>query len=287
MTVLLWGRAGEPIVEAVARACGRLGVEALAVDGDELLSVDMCGGMALRDGRRIDLGSVSGVLVRPSGRAQSPEGLQACRALHAWTELTTVTVLNRLSAASSNHSKPYQLGQIAESGFAVPETLVTTDPDDVREFCAEYDPVVYKSISGVRSIVAVLNPADEDRLTNISTCPTQFQQYVGGTDHRVHVVGGLVFACRVDSTAIDYRYAEQADGLTALTAVKLSDDIADRCMALTKSLSLGLAGIDLRLDGQGTWWCFEVNTAPGFTWFEEQTGLPIADAVAKMLRGPR
>jgi D-alanine-D-alanine ligase-like ATP-grasp enzyme len=46
---------------------------------------------------------------------------------------------------------------------------------------------------------------------------------------------------------------------------------------------LGLAGIDLRLDPDGQWWCFEVNTAPGFIWFEDHTGLPIAAAVARAL----
>ena len=48
---------------------------------------------------------------------------------------------------------------------------------------------------------------------------------------------------------------------------------------------VGRSSIDLRVEPNGGWWCFEVNTAPGFIWFENQTGLPIAAAVARALTG--
>lgn len=41
-----------------------------------------------------------------------------------------------------------------------------------------------------------------------------------------------------------------------------------------------IAGIDLRRTHDGTWYCFEVNSSPGFSDFEEATGQPIAEAVA-------
>ncbi|HYX61651.1 MAG TPA: hypothetical protein VE888_21875, partial [Streptosporangiaceae bacterium] len=34
----------------------------------------------------------------------------------------------------------------------------------------------------------------------------------------------------------------------------------------------------------GDWYCFEVNTAPAFSWFQDHTGQPIADAVAALLQ---
>jgi D-alanine-D-alanine ligase-like ATP-grasp enzyme len=65
----------------------------------------------------------------------------------------------------------------------------------------------------------------------------------------------------------------------------LPAEIAQRCHAVTETLGLALAGIDLRLGRDGRWWCFEVNTAPGFIWFERHTGQPIAAAVARLLAG--
>lgn len=285
MTVLLWGRADEAVVDAVAKACATRDIETLAVDGEDIASVGIDGDLVTRNGRRLPLADVTGVLVRPEGGVTSPDSVLAFQALNAWTELTSARVLNRPSAAASNRSKPYQLGLVAAAGFAVPDTLVTTDPDAVRAFGVEHGTVIYKSVSGVRSIVTVLGRDDEDRLDDVSVCPTQFQQFVPGIDHRVHVVGTDVYACRIDSTAIDYRYASWSGATTVMTPVTLPDDVALRCVTLARSLGLGFAGVDLRLDANGAWWCFEVNTAPGFIWFEEHTGLPIAAAVAHALSG--
>jgi glutathione synthase/RimK-type ligase-like ATP-grasp enzyme len=284
VSVLLWGQSTDPVVIAVARASAALGVETLAADGDELASVDIEGKLVTRDDdAHLDLLEVTGVLVRPNAGITLQASAAAYRALHAWVELTPATVLNRPRAAASNRSKPYQLGLIAAAGFAVPDTVITSNAEDVRHFRNQHGAVVYKSTSGVRSVVALLEPGDQGRLEDVSNCPTQFQQFIPGVDHRVHVVGDRVFACRVESTAVDYRYAATAGDVLVMTPVVLRDDLEAMCRTVTKSLSLGLAGIDLRLDPAGQWWCFEVNTAPGFTWFEEHTGLPIAATVAELL----
>ncbi len=56
----------------------------------------------------------------------------------------------------SNASKPFQAQLIAAAGFVVPDTLVTNDPEVVREFHAEHGRVIFKSTSGIRSIVREL-----------------------------------------------------------------------------------------------------------------------------------
>jgi len=284
VTVLLWGRADDGVVEAVTEACRSLRVDTLVADGEGIVSVGE-GDLVTRGGQQRRLADISGVLVRPEAPLISRESTLAFQALDAWSEVTNARVLNRPSAAASNRSKPLQLRLIAESGFAVPDTIATTDPDEVRAFWALHGRVVYKSISGIRSVVAQLTSDHLERLDEVSSCPTQFQQLVAGTDHRVHVVGDDVYACRIHSAAVDYRYAAWSGHVTALAPVRLGDDAAERCVQLTRSLGLDFAGIDLRLDDDGTWWCFEVNTAPGFIWFEEQTGLPISAAVARALSG--
>ena len=64
----------------------------------------------------------------------------------------------------SNASKPYQAQLIRAHGFAVPETLITNDPEEVRAFQRQHPRVIYKSISGVRSIVQTLAEEDLARL---------------------------------------------------------------------------------------------------------------------------
>ena len=48
-------------------------------------------------------------------------------------------------------------------------------------------------------------------------------------------------------------------------------------------IGLLVAGIDLRRTVNGEWYCFEANPSPGFTFYEQATGWPMADAIAQLL----
>jgi glutathione synthase/RimK-type ligase-like ATP-grasp enzyme len=163
---------------------------------------------------------------------------------------------------------------------------VTNDPAVVMQFRQRHGRVVYKSISSVRSIVKVLEDSDVGRLEAIRWCPVQFQQYIEGLDLRVHVVGDELFATEISSDVPDYRYANRQGGTASLRAVKLPFELAERCLRLSHALGLPFSGIDLKVAGDGTPYCLEVNPSPGFSYFERQTGQPIARAVASYLAGP-
>jgi hypothetical protein len=68
---------------------------------------------------------------------------------------------------------PEQAQLILQAGFQVPETLVTNDPELVRAFHFEHGQVIYKSISGVPSIVRMLDDELMDRLPLVHGCPVQ------------------------------------------------------------------------------------------------------------------
>ena len=184
---------------------------------------------------------------------------------------------------ASNNSKPYQLALIAAAGFLVPDTLVTTDPAAVVRFQQRRGSLIYKSVSGVRSIVSRLASTDDEVLASVANCPTQFQEYIPGSDVRVHVAGSTVIATEIVSNADDYRYASRVKGDVAMAPVELPSDFAERCRYLVRGLGLSLAGIDFRRTPEGRWYCLEVNPSPGFTYFEATTGQPISAAVADLL----
>ncbi len=204
--------------------------------------------------------------------------------LAAWVDVAPGRVVNRGSAMASNAAKPYQGQLIARHGLLTPETLVTNDPDEAREFYATRSRVVFKSASGARSIVQTMGSGDLDRLVRLRACPVQFQTWVPGMDVRVHVIGAEVFATAVRTTATDYRYATaQVDEPARLEAYELEPDVARRCVALTADLGLEFAGIDLKLTPDGEVYCFEVNPSPAYTYFSGQTKQPISEALARHL----
>jgi hypothetical protein len=222
-----------------------------------------------------------------------PEGSakrRGCRALHdavmRWTEIAPARVVNRAAAMGSNYSKPYQSQLIRRHGFEIPATLITNEPELVAAFRERHGRVIYKSISGVRSIVQTLEDKDLKRLNLIRLCPTQFQEFVEGTNVRVHTIGERVFATAISTDATDYRYAHRQTGDPAdLREVELSDWLAERCLDLARDLGLAFAGIDLKVTPDNRVYCFEVNPSPAYSYYEGHTNQPISRAVAEYLAG--
>ena len=207
-------------------------------------------------------------------------------AILRWTEIAPARVVNRMQPMASNGSKPYQAQLIQQCGFLTPDTLVTNDPELVMDFARKHGRIIYKSISGVRSIVQELRESDYGRLGRIRWCPTQFQRYIDGFNVRVHTIGGDLFATAIDTNSVDYRYAtRQAGGSTELRAFELPADLAERCLLLARTLGLAFAGIDLKFSLDGSVYCFEVNPSPADSYYESHTGQPIAQAVARYLAG--
>jgi hypothetical protein len=247
-------------------------------------------------GEEWDLEEVTAAYVRPPDPRSEPAVRQAGEgslvwqhalalddALNGWLELTDALVVHRGSAMAANNCKPLQAMQIRSIGFETPDTLIATDSDAVQAFWAEHGAVIYKSISGVRSIVARHTEAHMQRMDDLGWCPTQFQQYIPGADYRAHVVGEEVFACRIECEADDYRYASRQGLPIAIEACALPEECAERCCSLAAGMDLVLAGIDLRLTPEGRWFCFEVNPSPAFSFYQSVTGQPIAEAVARLL----
>jgi hypothetical protein len=247
-------------------------------------------------GWRLDLEELSGVYVRylgPEGRAPIPgidPGLapaihSECDAgLMALLEYLPCAVVNRSAGALSNHSKPYQAMLIKECGLAVPRTLVTNDPDEAHRFYNDCNgEAIFKSLSGVRSIVRRIGAEHLARFSLLRHGPAQFQELILGDDIRVHTVGDRIFATRLRSEAVDYRYAGRDGFEVEMSPVELPTSVAQACLAIARKLNLLLSGIDLKLTPEGKYYCFEINPSPAFIYYEQGSGQPISTALAELL----
>jgi glutathione synthase/RimK-type ligase-like ATP-grasp enzyme len=302
--ILVWGIPEDGPVRAVLEALAREGEAPLMLDQFDIArsnlsfeETDASDGWLMVGDECIDLSSIAAVYPRPYEsarvlRAAGEVGLEAAQyaarfddTMLLWLELTPALVVNLPSAMTSNGSKPLQSAMIAAAGFDVPDTLLTTDVNAAAEFRERHGRVIYKSIGGVRSRVSLLNDETLGRIAD-GASPIQLQEYIPGTDLRVHVVGDEVFACTIESDAVDYRYPSTEPEQPRIDACSLPAEISDRCVALTRILGLSLAGIDLRRGNDGRWVCFEANPSPGYTFYEQATGAGITSALARLLRSP-
>ena len=304
--ILLCGIPSESPLAMVAAALDELPADYRMVNqrkvADYDLAVAIDGGTVegtLRlNGETFRLGEIDAAYIRLmddrllpelAGQGDGSPARRHARAFHdtllRWLEVAPARVVNRCDPQGSNGSKPYQAQLIMQFGLRVPETLITNDPEAVLAFQREHGTLIYKSISGVRSIVQPLTENDLARLDLIRWCPVQFQARVPGTDVRVHVVDDEVHATEIVSDTLDYRYARQSGGSAELRPFDLAGDTAERCIVLARGLGLAFAGIDLKITPEGEVFCFEVNPCPAFSFYEANTGQPIARALAHYLVG--
>jgi glutathione synthase/RimK-type ligase-like ATP-grasp enzyme len=299
--ILLWGIPADEPMAALAEALKRKAIPYLMLDQQRVLAtaIDMRAGAdvtgSLRVGEReVRLEDVTAAYVRPwdsqrmraveltaHGSAERTHASMVEAALISWSEVTPALVVNRPSSMASNNSKPYQASIIARCGFRTPCTLVTTDEDAVREFQSRHGQIIYKSLSGVRSIVTRLGIDHDAHLPDVANCPTQFQEFVPGIDYRVHVIGSTTYSCTITSSDTDYRYPSQH--APEIRPSVLPPEIEALCLDVARTLGLLVAGLDLRRTSNGEWYCFEANPSPGYTFYQEATGLPMADAIADLL----
>jgi hypothetical protein len=243
------------------------------------------------DSWNLDGSEITGVFARyfpPPGRACDSEPSDRFEAeriatIAAVLDSLPCLVVNRVYGGATNHSKPLQAGLIARWGLGIPETLVTNQPNAAREFAnAHSDRVIYKSVSGVRSIVRAFDADQKARLPLLRHGPAQFQAFVDGANVRVHVVGERVFATRIDSDVVDYRFADAA--ATRFYPAELPPRIARACVEVARALDLPLVGIDLKETPSGNYVCFEANPCPAFPFYEQATGQPICATLVDLLQ---
>ncbi len=277
----LWGSPDDQPLADVADALARRSACVLWLDDHNTTATPGCDHrqppQVETGGSAVNLNNLSGLYFRPydPGHAQL---------LVAWLDVAAMTVVNRPSSMLSNTSKPFQSRSIVAAGFATPTTLVTTDVEEARAFVVKHQNVIYKSVSGIRSIASVVT-ANDSRLTMPLACPTQFQRRVPGSELRVHVVGEQLFGCLIESNAVDYRYARLQGKTIAMHDVTIPDDVAESAVTLCVDLGLSVGGLDLRRDTDGSWVCFEVNPSPAFSFFDRAVHQgAIASAVATLLQ---
>jgi hypothetical protein len=284
----------------VAWVARQMGYEVLELDESALGSrwemdfeSDAPSAGSLRMGyREVPFSDLAGAYVHLCPDPQLPPGLRLDRpgkicfkaerrfGLYALLEALPCPVANRPSAGRANGSKPLQMAQLERAGFAMPEWIVSNDPQAILSFVArQAEGAIYKPPSGLRARVRKVDQALSDRLA-AGTTPVIVQQFIKGVDVRVHTVGQEAYATRISGAAgTDYRFESTGAQYEAITPPR---EIQTRCAAVAKAERLLIAGFDFRVTPEGLWYCLEVNPVPTFLPYEMSTGQPIAAALLNM-----
>lgn len=170
------------------------------------------------------------------------------------------------------NNKLFQLHCAQEVGLRIPETLISQDPDTIRQFSDEHGgKVVIKPVKGRPSVpnkTQVVDPREAPDAV-LNSCPTIYQEYIGGTTHlRAHVFGDDVHAATLDSPDVDWRF----DLTVPFSDSSVSDDIADKLRKVVSRMDLRMGVCDLKRLPSGEHVFLECNQQGQFLFIEALTG---------------
>lgn len=300
--VLILTRAEDVHAFAVADALGQRGLRASIVETDRVAvggrlswSLDAGPPGLLTDVYGDQVRVRDAVVVwcrRLNGESQLPEGLddsahdlvaRDCRASLLGLVDTEFagTYISHPEATRAAQNKLVQLRAAQAAGFRIPRTLVSSDPEAVRDFCERLGwRVVVKTVSGAGPRQPVMTGRVTPELlapAAVQMCPAIYQELVAGDRHlRVNVFGRRVYTALLRTPRLDWRYPLDCE----VEPYEIDDVTQRQLHDVLGRLGLRMGIFDLKITPEGDVTWLEVNPQGQFLWLEGLCGMPLRAAFA-------
>ncbi len=193
--------------------------------------------------------------------------------------------------------KLYSLMKATELGLDLPETMLTSRPDDVANLFERHDGRIISKLTGHSfhltfggELARYTEPVTRRDLRTLSTLdghPLLFQPMVDKAfELRATVVGEQVFVAAIYSqetthARIDWRRQDHAR--IRHSVYEMPQSVTSKCIQLVRALGLRYAALDFIVTPDGRHVFLEANPNGEYGWIEETTGLPISAAIAEEL----
>jgi glutathione synthase/RimK-type ligase-like ATP-grasp enzyme len=209
--------------------------------------------------------------------------------------------VNSLAGRRRANSKLSQLKEAQNLGIQIPETLISNDPQEIKEFLdPKWGPSVVKPLFGgdwtedgsrIFTYTAGISISDLPSDDMIKACPCIYQRKIKKQfEARVAFFGAHTISVKLDSqrdkiSELDWRVGDTR----ALNVEEISIPIAlkEKCLLLMRRLGILHGSFDFAIDDEDNWIFFEVNEQGQFLWMETYVPhLPVLDTAIHFLMEP-
>lgn len=218
----------------------------------------------------------------------------------AWhmLEKRDIFFLSKPTAIEMARQKPLQLNLAKRYGMRIPRTIITNDPNRVRQFerlCP--NGMIFKAVHheflnyGEKSYnvpTTLVTPQLFEKIDLVRRSPAIFQEFIQKAyELRVTIVGQSVFPVKIDSqgnplTVVDWRNPLCIDKLD-YSATEIEPRIRSFCFEILGAFGLQFGAFDFIVGKDGEVYFLEVNPNGQWYWLEDMAGVLISDAIADML----
>lgn len=214
--------------------------------------------------------------------------------LHA---LAGVPFIDPLEAFHRTSNKFYQLEAAKATGIRIPNTLITNDPEQLKEFCATSGTeVVAKMLTQLTASMqgtdffmytSKVTADDLEDADLLSDCPMTFQEYITKAyELRIIYIDGNFFTGKIDSSASKYGqvdWRKSRPGEVAWEQYELPKDMEKQLVSFMNRIGLIYGAIDMIRSSDGEYVFLEVNPIGEWGMLQRDLGLPISEAIADAL----
>ncbi|WP_425194872.1 hypothetical protein [Halomonas sp. GXIMD04776] len=201
-----------------------------------------------------------------------------------------IPLLNDPINQSAADHKPYQLITARKIGLDTPATLMTNDPQAVKDFIGKYPSCIFKAFHSPSWRVVETRKFHDTMLEDLESlrfAPAIFQEYIPlYRDIRVMAMPHKLFAFAVEKRSDEAFVDWRLDGDIEWQPVELPTIVRRKLTSLLSRLGLAYGSIDLRETPDNRWVFLEINPAGQFLFLEEDGGCNIADEFCQLLIHP-
>jgi ribosomal protein S6--L-glutamate ligase len=206
-------------------------------------------------------------------------------------EMMKVFTATSSQALVRSRDKLRSLQILSGAGLGLPVTAFTNYSKDVNSVIDKVGgaPCVLKLLEGTQGIGVVLAETPGAAKSVLEAfnglqarvIVQQFIKEAGGSDIRAFVVDGVVVgAMKRQGKEGEFRSNLHQGGSAKL--IELTDEEENAALKATKTLELGIAGVDMLQSDSGPL-IMEVNSSPGLEGIEGATGKDIAKAIIRYI----
>jgi hypothetical protein len=189
-----------------------------------------------------------------------------------------------------------QLFLAQKLGLKIPETLITNNCSDAKNFLTNFKDVIVKTIAGYgvkkdggfESIYTNKMTIEKERFLNsLPLSPVCFQRDIEKKfELRITIVYPQIFTCRIDSqnterTMVDWRRYDIKN--TPHLIYDLPQDFGNKLLKMMEYYNIHFASFDVVVTPKNDMVFLEMNPNSQWVWIELLTGLPITDTLIDRL----
>lgn len=200
--------------------------------------------------------------------------------------------MNNPISTFKSENKLLQLKYANKLGFLIPDTFVTNIEniklnDDLFYIVKSLDTAVLRVDDREAFIYSNLVTANEIRDSKLALSPVVIQDYIGNKsrkiDIRVTVIEDEIFAVRIlkNGHGINGDWRREKEDIEYIE-FSLPKDIKEKCLLITKALSLNFGAIDF-IEYNNNFYFLEINPTGEWAWLVENAKLPIVERICAAL----